>query len=212
MDFTKVYIADTKKLNDNKVYSRFYHMLSDQRRKKADKYANKSDKLLCVGAWMLLKYALKKEGIENFSVIYGEKGKPYLKGRNDIFFNLSHSQNYVMCTVSTKEAGCDIQNIKPVNFSVCERFFTCDETEYIKAQKTDEEKAAAYTGLWTLKESYAKLIGDGLELGAVEKIKIPDRNVYFKGFDVIEGYKCSVCYQTDTISDIETFDITKKDC
>lgn len=206
MDTTKVYIACTDELNNDAVYAKLYSLMPKERQKKADRLLKREDKNLCVAAFILLQKALGNEGVTDFEVFTDENGKPYLKGREDVFFSISHSGNIVMCAVSGKEVGCDVQKIKEVNLSVCERFFSKEETDYIKAQKDQND---AFIRLWTLKESSAKMTGKGL---TVSFDNISDSDVYFKEYDAVDGYKCSVCCKTDKISDVQIIDIIKKDC
>ena len=206
MDTTKVYIACTDELNNDIVYGKLYSLVPKERQKKADRLVKREDKNLCVASFVLLQKALENESITDFEVLIGSNGKPYLKEREDVFFSISHSGNVVMCAVSPKEVGCDIQKIKDVNLSVCERFFSKEETEYIKAQKDQND---AFIRVWTLKESYAKLTGKGLESGFDD---VKSKDVCFKEFDAVDGYRCSVCFKTDKISDIQIIDIIKKDC
>ena len=63
---------------------------------------------------ILAKVVIKKTfGIDltkqNFT--YTEHGKPYLSDYSDVHFNISHSGEYVVCSVSDKPVGVDIQKI-----------------------------------------------------------------------------------------------------
>ena len=59
-------------------------------------------------------------------------GKPFLFNNSHIHFNISHAGNYIACVVSDQPVGIDIELINPVDIKVAERFFTSDETAYIK--------------------------------------------------------------------------------
>lgn len=92
-----------------------------------------------------------------FRDVFGEKlpeiaktkeGKPYFPSCTDVHFSLSHTDTYVMCALSDKPVGCDIQAVRPVKNNVIER--VC----------TDRELALFdFIQLWTLKESWIKLNG-----------------------------------------------------
>ena len=62
----KVYIARTNALNDEKVFERLYNAVSEERRQKADRFVQKRDKMLSIGAEILLKRALCDCGIDDF--------------------------------------------------------------------------------------------------------------------------------------------------
>jgi 4'-phosphopantetheinyl transferase len=87
-------------------------------------------------------------------------GKPFLENYSDLHFNISHSNNLIICAVSKKNIGVDIEYIKhiPLN-SFVNKFFTLSEWEYIH---NSENKHNSFFELWTLKESYVKYIGSGL--------------------------------------------------
>lgn len=103
-----------------------------------------------------LESVFDSENIKDRTITYGENGKPYLKS-GEIFFNLSHSAGQLVCVVSDKEIGIDIQKIcyKP---RVARKICQPDELAQIK---TPED----FTRIWVLKESFVKANGKGLEYG-----------------------------------------------
>ena len=113
---------------------------------------------------------------QNF--LYGEHGKPYLKEFPNIHFNISHSGEYVVCCVSDKPIGIDIQKIGKYNPDVAKR--VCNEKE-LKQIEESIDKASEFTKLWTQKEAVLKRDGTGFankdvknclegEMAEVEKI------------------------------------------
>lgn len=108
-------------------------------------------------ARQLLKIALKDSKIFclNLEIEANDNGKPYFKARNDIFFNISHSKEYIICAIAPFEIGCDIEKIRDVKQSIANRFFTRDESNFVMDQDS-------FFRLWTLKESFVKAIGTGL--------------------------------------------------
>ena len=57
---------------------------------------------------------LKLMEIKEYNVIKNKYGKPYFEKEN-IYFNLSHSKEYIAAAFYKKEIGIDIQDIKPVS-------------------------------------------------------------------------------------------------
>ena len=129
----------------------------------------------------LLKKILKKYHIE-YDIFYNENRKPYIKN-NPIFFNISHSGKYIVCVVSDKEIGVDIQEIVYKN-KVIDRICTVNE----KKQAINPEN---FTKMWVKKESYVKKLGIGLSYGLqnVDTTLIDTFDLY-----KIENYYISVCY------------------
>lgn len=115
-------------------------------------------------AWALLAYALEKEGRRPFSVdslSYGPQGKPCLEGGP--FFSVSHTKGLALCAVEDWETGADVEYRRTLSPAVKSRVFTTGERALADAQPDPD---AAYTALWTLKESYMKYTGLGLRQGA----------------------------------------------
>lgn len=85
-------------------------------------------------------------------VCIGEHGKPYLQNNNDIFFNLSHSGDYVLCGIADRQIGVDIQKRHDKDVSgVKEKIHN--------AQDKDED----FFLLFSAKEAFCKCTGEGLQ-------------------------------------------------
>ena len=98
----------------------------------------------------------------DLELYYGEKGKPYLKDY-PYYFNLSHSGSYVVCAFSGQEVGVDIQQYKRADITrLAERFFSTEEKKALKACHDWKEREQLFYQLWTRKEAYGKLTGEGI--------------------------------------------------
>lgn len=113
----------------------------------------------------LLEQLLKqKYGIflseEENPVKKGTGGKPFLTYHRDVFFNISHSGNYVICAVGRVPLGIDLQYHKKGDFRrVGKRIMTQEEwKEYEKSDFREE----IFFRFWTKKESYLKYTGEGI--------------------------------------------------
>ncbi|WP_031550456.1 4'-phosphopantetheinyl transferase family protein [Oribacterium sp. FC2011] len=153
--------ADFKNLNE--PLSEWSEFLDDDRRKKADRYRFYKDKALCTFAYILLRYALKKEyGIgEKPKLIYDKSGKPHIEG-SDICFNFSHCDNAVACVVDRNTVGIDVQNYTETLTQVKKRFLTEDEMKAFGEIADGDAAIRALARIWTLKEAYGKYHGEGL--------------------------------------------------
>lgn len=145
---------------------------------------------------------LRKKAIADYCGIAQEKiefdisikGKPLVKNL-DVHFNISHSSGYVVCAVSDKEIGIDIEKIREINPRAAEKFASPQEIEYIRNSKN------GFFEIWTLKEAYFKCIGTGL--GAdIKKVsftvnkdgtKCSENGFEFFFKEIADGYICSVC-------------------
>ncbi len=94
----------------------------------------------------------------------GAHGKPYLKNVQDVFFNLSHSGEYVVCVMSDCEIGVDIQQYrKNIKEGLLNKVLHESEKNLHQAC-TKEEKEACFYRIWAAKEAYAKYTGEGLSV------------------------------------------------
>ena len=163
---TKIYAANVTALSNKALYHAAYGKVTDERRKKTDSFRFQRDRQLSLGAELLLMHGLKQYGLElnKIEYCYGKYGKPYLKDQPDIYFNLSHSEDIVICAVSPQEVGCDIEKIANANFSIAKKCFCENESEMLDSLKNPESKRELFFRLWTLKESFIKLTGMGMHM------------------------------------------------
>ena len=97
------------------------------------------------------------------SFIFGSYGKPYFIKEPQLFFNLSHSGNYIGIAFSDNEMGLDIECIKQrKNFgALCEKVLSESEIKFLEAL-SDTDKLNLFTLLWTAREALLKDSGLGL--------------------------------------------------
>jgi 4'-phosphopantetheinyl transferase len=95
-------------------------------------------------------------------------GKPFLipsrRERPPSLFSLAHSRGYVACVIGLQgPLGVDVEpvarNIRAMEIA---RRVLSDEESSALEHCRDDERAARFCELWTLKEAFAKARGDGL--------------------------------------------------
>ena len=141
--------------------SKALNEISEQRREQALKFKFEQGQRLCVLAYQLLKEGLHKEyGItENPLFEYNEHGKPSIVGHPEIYFNLSHCKEAVVCAISNHPIGIDVESIREFKDSLVNYTMNDDEVREIEAS---ENPASAFIRLWTMKEATMKLVGTGI--------------------------------------------------
>ncbi len=159
-----VYCADVAALSDQSVYDSFYSLLPEDRRQKADALRFKNNRMLSVGAGMLLLRAMNDAGLQYVPPEHGEHGKPYFSAYPDFHFNLSHSGRKVLCAVADRPVGCDVEKVSAAREALAKRFFSAEEVAALLALPDEEDRRVFFYRLWTLKESFIKAIGRGLSL------------------------------------------------
>lgn len=199
-----VYAIDIKALPDPKENPALLHQLSSSRRRKVMKYLRADDRKRCMGAGILLAEILPPIWGSTEKITYGPAGKPQAE---NVHFNLSHSGNLVICAVGGKAVGCDIEKIEKEPEGVAERFFHRNEAEYL--QKFPEpERSAMFFRLWTWKESYVKMTGEGLQLPLQDFEILPEgEKIRVRRGDEmlpchimeynVHGYQVSVCAEEE---------------
>lgn len=110
-------------------------------------------------------------------IAYGPHGKPYLADYSDVHFNISHSGQYVACAVCDRPVGIDIQEMAAYHPEVTTSVCNLKEMAQLNASK---EPAKEFVRMWTKKEAFVKLTGDGITGGMKDVCLL--EHVRFKQF------------------------------
>lgn len=173
----EIYAYDIRNLLNKNEYETRLANASSCRKEKINKCTLQQKALENLAAAAVIDEAVKQFGLREKQINYGfgEVGKPYIKSVckdadsfanniKNIHFNISHSGDYAVCVVSDREVGIDIQKIEKPNLQVAKRFFAKKEYEYILNQPDEKSKTEAFYRIWTLKESFVKAVGVGINL------------------------------------------------
>lgn len=180
-----LYVADISALPDPLENAWVMEGLPIERQRKIFNTKQKQKRLQSLGAGLLLNNVLHRYGISADTLRTDEHGKPTVEG---ICFNLSHSGNYVICAVSEKPVGCDIEQIKEAPKQMESRVFSPEEIRCLE-QLSSEAYNREFFRLWTRKESYLKMKGIGIRV-SLQTLEV--RDCYFKEYE-ISGYQVTVC-------------------
>ena len=90
--------------------------------------------------------------------------------QKDAAYNLSHSGEYVLCSVHEGKdpkirVGCDIEEIGICNMKIARRFFCRSEYEKIDSETNEERRRELFFRYWVLKESFIKATREGMAMG-----------------------------------------------
>jgi len=170
----------------------------------ASNFVQEKDKMAFLMGRYLIERQLKKYvngdlweqiGVDSY-------GKPYLKS-NNIYFNLSHSGEWVVLAISEKyKIGIDIEKIDTINYYNFENCFNSQEWKNIINSNNIIHKFYKY---WTWKESIIKADGRGLSIELQDVFlgkqysQIADKSsIFYSEFvNIADEYKLCVSWEKD---------------
>lgn len=182
--------------------------ISNEKQERVEKFARPDDAKRVLLADILVRSVIASELKVNSKTIEfkaNKYGKPILKRDCGLHFNVSHSEDWIVCAVDDKPIGIDIEKIRPVELEIAAQFFSEEEYKILIA-KSQEDRQYFFLDLWTLKESYIKAVGRGLSIplnsftvsflenGEIA-IKLDNKfaNWTLKQYNLDPEYKMSVC-------------------
>ncbi|MGE6600850.1 MULTISPECIES: 4'-phosphopantetheinyl transferase family protein [Lysinibacillus] len=188
-------------------YSELMNFVCTRKARRIEAYLNKIDAYRSLLSELLMKYLLMKYlkcHPSDINIQTNTYGKPYCIN-GDYEFNISHSGEWVIGIIGNCDVGIDIEEMKD-NYEdeIIKNYFS--SIEYASYNQTPTEmKKERFYDLWTLKEAFVKNIGLGLsipldsfsietshnEISIVQDIS--PYPYYFKQYNLINGYKISVC-------------------
>ena len=177
------YVVLDEKLKIEEL-SGYIALLPHERQEKIARYRFEKDKLLSLAAGLLIRRAIGES-----EIALGEHGKPY--AQNGVYFSVSHSGRVAAIAVDDIELGLDVEELPaPDRLKIADRFYHPREREVVHAA---EEEERAFCRIWTRKEAYLKMTGEGIsaDLTAFDTTASPlSERLYTVDLD---GYCLSVC-------------------
>ncbi|MBP5561944.1 MAG: 4'-phosphopantetheinyl transferase superfamily protein [Muribaculaceae bacterium] len=132
------------------------------RRDEVMRYRREVDRRVRVVAHRLLRQLLDEEfglNLDSLRVARTEQGKPFFPELPDVHFNISHCDVAVAVAVAHEPVGIDVEMVTELDMEVARRVLNDDELHDVLASPRPD---VAFTRLWTIKESYLKMLGTGL--------------------------------------------------
>lgn len=145
--------------------TRLWSEASEERRLRAERLARQEDALRCLASEALLRYALRKCGLDDtLTPRIADKGKPYVEAEH-FHYNISHSGDWVVIAYGERQVGVDVEKIDrgAHRDAIAQKHFTpAEQSILFDDTASEEERTSRFTLLWTRKESYVKYTGQGL--------------------------------------------------
>lgn len=171
----------------------YAELLPAYRREKIERYRSEKDKLRSLAAGLLI-----RQEIGECPITFGEHGKPY-PADNSLYFSVSHSGNIVAVATDEREVGLDVEKLPKVErLKIVDRFYHHNEQAYVNGA---EDRLRAFCRIWTRKEAYLKLTGEGIgtDLTVLDTTSPPLSDMLYT-VD-LEGYCLSVCSEKQICED-----------
>ncbi|MDB5084187.1 MAG: holo-[acyl-carrier-protein] synthase [Bacilli bacterium] len=189
----------------------FEHLMncvSEERRAKIKKFINPADAHRgLIGEVLIRSIICKQFQISNDQIFFitQQYGKPCVTGIPSFHFNVSHSGRWIVCAVDCHPVGIDVEEIKPIDLEIAKHYFSMEEYLYLMEQP-EHRRVSCFYELWTIKESFVKLVGKGLALPPRSfsvnpeamhhhSVRLADSYVscFFKRLNVGPHYKMAIC-------------------
>jgi phosphopantetheinyl transferase len=195
---TALYCLRTDTLGDGTPTSG----LADERAAKVRGCRVPADRKRSIAAGLLLEAALGREGAARVRTAPG--GKPYIEGAGSRdcgfpFISVSHSGVWAVLAVSEAEVGVDIEQMREGRDfrGIARKAFALEGRDSGSADSCLEDCRAFYR-MWTIKESYVKLLGASLAMLPTFRVRVDgggttarvdgDRATVIRIIEGIEGY------------------------
>ena len=203
----QVYAVDISQPLGPGMYERLMTRVSPEKSARIRRFYRMEERLRGLIADILIRsIIIPKTGMENKEIEFytNDYGKPFLKGKEDFHFNLSHSGIWVVGAVDDQPVGIDVENIQTIDLDISKNYYSPDEHRELMSK---EDKFSYFFTLWSLKESYIKIVGKGLSLplnsfsitfyGPEDiRIKAEGRlleDIFFHQYHIHKDYKMAVC-------------------
>lgn len=193
----KIYYGHIQLLKDPDMFQNWFGKMDNVRKEKILCCKKEADKRRSLLAGVLLKLGLEKD-----------------RHAKQLYYSISHSGDYVVCVLSDRKVGVDIENKFRSIFSKEKRVYLeriankcLTMGEEIRFYNSEEkEKVDKMLLFWTRKESYSKAIGKGLAMDfkIIDTEKMDE--LFWSGW-LKEGYFCSLYVEDGRLGDMKLQEI-----
>lgn len=214
----EINILNIKEITDYKSLMDLSRYLDAEKQERVSKFRREEDKIRgIIGGVLTNVIASKKTGINMMKIgyEYNQYRKPKFKNIEELEFNISHSGDYVISAFDKECLGVDVEELSAVkeHEDIAKSFFADSEYMWIKKQNAESKNRAFYK-LWTLKESYVKFLGKGLNIPfdsfafeydkEKDEFYIKDLNERIRFFNrSLDNYELSACTTSKNIEIIK---------
>ena len=133
-------------------------------------------------------------------------GKVEIRSSCHIYVSLSYSYPYLVCIIDNQPIGIDIEETKDLDYKYLAKNFTTNEFNQVTTLKDFYE-------IWTKKESYTKLTGEGLVNGldrydVTQNLRFLKKQVQFTSVDYFKRL-IQICHMSKHSLNFEVVPLTQ---
>ena len=200
----EVYALDLTERLEQPV-EKFLQFFSPERQEKILCYRFPADRNRTIWTELLVRSVLaRKEArpLEEITIERDGQGKPHAVG-SPWEISLSHSKHWAVCSVGEAPSGVDVEEDAKDALMIAGHFFTAQERRSLQ-HLTGQERTERFLRIWTVKESFVKLTGQGLEevFGRVESAALLAGNGDIAGRNFpLDDAVIGICAQHGTLPD-----------
>ncbi len=170
-----LWMINPLKVTDKRLLDLYRTELNEEERNKVDRYRFEKHQHDALITRIFIRDILHHYtgGVRNrFEFTKGEHGRPDLSPSTPLQFNLSHTQELIICAVAYQQEsetefllGADCEHIDRNNdiINIADRYFSPSEVEELFSLPSSQQRSRFFD-YWTLKESYIKACGQGLAI------------------------------------------------
>ena len=193
---TEIYLLNIQSQLNNSI-EKYLDEFSTERQEKILRYKFNPDRNRTVHAELLAKNLIKKISGKSPKIFRDINGKPFCDIPG-IFFSLSHSGNWVACSIGNSQNGIDIEiPSRKIEINIAKRFFLTNEYFTIKfLYDNNQNWKRKFLEYWTIKESALKCMNlkDWSEIDC-EKLLNSNENLSCKNFFLNDESVIGICTQ-----------------
>ncbi len=204
---SQLYMIKLGEQLSNAEKTRLMPFIPPEKRERLDAFHHWQDAQRTLLGYCAASYFLTKElGVKREDIRYNFDyyGKPTLPGK-DIFFNISHSGDWIALGISDRVIGVDVERIQDIDLAIAEHFFAPIEVQDLRSLPL-EKRYEYFFILWTLKESYIKAEGKGVSIpldsfwfrvvrGQIDFFSQSLRDWQYRLYEFSSEYKLACCVE-----------------
>lgn len=151
------------------------HYFTARRQERILRYEFTADRNRTIWTELLARSIVAKKisrPIKEVQIERDKSGKPHVVG-SSLKVSLSHSKNWAACSVGEISSGVDVEEDYIDALAIAENFFTAQEYQQL-CSLDGLARAEKFLSFWTIKESFIKLTGQGIDdtFNAIDAMKI----------------------------------------